>query len=78
MNPLSALRDFTVCGDLDKIVRVNDEFQFRSDYSFLRHVEIAYRPKQGNLYTLETFLYYVNIPHSNDFHSSEHRKWQVV
>ncbi|KAM2492456.1 hypothetical protein PS1_043991 [Malus domestica] len=35
MDPLSALRDFTVCSDLDKIVRVDSEFRFGSVYGFL-------------------------------------------
>ncbi|KAM0985237.1 hypothetical protein ACFX13_012760 [Malus domestica] len=60
MDPLSTLRDFTIRGELDKIVRVNDEFRFGSEYSFPCHAETAYRSKQGNLYTLETLLYYVN------------------
>ncbi|KAM2593124.1 hypothetical protein TB1_042322 [Malus domestica] len=47
-------------GELDKIVRVNDEFRFGSDYSFPCHAETAYCSKQGNLYTLETLIYYVN------------------
>ncbi|XP_009345873.2 LOW QUALITY PROTEIN: protein CDC73 homolog [Pyrus x bretschneideri] len=63
MDPLSALRDFTIRGELDKIVRINDEFRFGSDYSFPCHAETAYRSKQGNLYTLETLLYYVNNHH---------------
>lgn len=63
MDPLSALRDFTVRGELDKIVRVGDEFRFGSDYTFPCSVETAYRSKQGNLYTLETLLYYVRNHH---------------
>ncbi|XP_050371927.1 protein CDC73 homolog [Argentina anserina] len=63
MDPLSALRDFTIRGELDKIVRVNDEFRFGSDYSFPCFAETAYRSKQGNLYTLETLLHYVNNHH---------------
>lgn len=63
MDPLSALRDFTVRGELDKIVRVGDELRFGSDYTFPCSVETAYRSKQGNLYTLETLLYYVKNHH---------------
>lgn len=63
MDPLSALRDFTVRGELDKIVRFGDEFRFGSDYTFPCSVETAYRSKQGNLYTLETLLYYVRNHH---------------
>ncbi|KAE8650352.1 protein CDC73 homolog [Cucumis sativus] len=63
MDPLSALRDFTIRGELDKIVRVNDEFRFASDYSFPCSVETAYRSKQGNLYTLETLVYYIKNHH---------------
>ncbi|OWM77059.1 hypothetical protein CDL15_Pgr002583 [Punica granatum] len=53
MDPLSALRDFTIRGELDKIVR------FGSDYAFPCTAETAYRSKQGNLYTLETLVFYV-------------------
>ncbi|OVA15516.1 RNA polymerase II accessory factor [Macleaya cordata] len=63
MDPLSALRDFTVRGELDKIVRVGDEFRFGNDYSFPCSAETAYRSKQGNLYTLETLVYYVKNHH---------------
>lgn len=63
MDPLSALRDFTIRGELDKIVRVNEEFRFGSDYSFPCSAETAYRSKQGNLYTLETLVYYIKNHH---------------
>ncbi|KAF8016761.1 hypothetical protein BT93_H2094 [Corymbia citriodora subsp. variegata] len=63
MDPLSALRDFTMRGDLDKVVRVGDEFRFGSDYSFPCAAETAYRSKQGNLYTLETLLFFVTHHH---------------
>lgn len=63
MDPLSALRDFTIRDELDKIVRVNDEFRFGSDYTFPCFAETAYRSKQGNLYTLETLLHYVKNQH---------------
>ncbi|KAI3993091.1 hypothetical protein MKX01_009834 [Papaver californicum] len=63
MDPLSALRDFTVRGELDKIVKVNDEFRFGKDYSFPCSAETAYRSKQGNLYTIETLIYYIKNHH---------------
>ncbi|KAJ4969048.1 hypothetical protein NE237_015749 [Protea cynaroides] len=63
MDPLSALRDFSVRGELDKIVRVGDEFRFGNDYVFSCGAETAYRSKQGNLYTLETLVYYVKNHH---------------
>ncbi|XP_042517493.1 protein CDC73 homolog [Macadamia integrifolia] len=63
MDPLSALRDFTVRGELDKIVKVGDEFRFGNDYIFSCGAETAYRSKQGNLYTLETLVYYVKNHH---------------
>ncbi|KAL5541536.1 hypothetical protein UlMin_009246 [Ulmus minor] len=59
MDPLSALRDFTIRGELENIVRFNDEFRFGSDYTFPVSVPTAYRSKQGNLYTLETLVYYI-------------------
>ncbi|KAI3954835.1 hypothetical protein MKW92_025286 [Papaver armeniacum] len=63
MDPLSALRDFTIRGELDKIVKVNDEFRFGKDYSFPCSAETAYRSKQGNLYTIETLIYYIKNHH---------------
>ena len=51
MDPLSALGDFTIRGELDKIVRFNDDFRFGSDYTFLCSTSTAYLSKQGNLYT---------------------------
>jgi len=57
MDPLSALRDFTIRGDLDKIIRINDEFRFGNEYTFPCSTKTAYRSKQGNLYTLETLVY---------------------
>ncbi|WCJ23814.1 PLANT HOMOLOGOUS TO PARAFIBROMIN [Euphorbia peplus] len=62
MDPLSALRDFTIRGEVDKIIRVNDEFRFGSDYTFPASIK-AYRSKQGNLYTLETLIYYIQFSH---------------
>ncbi|KAB2039931.1 hypothetical protein ES319_D02G045300v1 [Gossypium barbadense] len=63
MDPLSALRDFTIRGELDKIVRVNDEFRFGTEYSFPCSAETAYRSKQGNLYNLETLVFYIQNHH---------------
>ncbi|KAE9612831.1 hypothetical protein Lal_00027667 [Lupinus albus] len=60
MDPLSALRDFTTRGELDKIVRVNGEFRFGDEFSFPCSVETAYRSTKGNRYTLETLVYYIN------------------
>lgn len=59
MDPLSALRDFTVRDKLDQIVRVGDEFRFGTDYTFPCAIETAYRSKNRNLYTLETLVYFV-------------------
>jgi parafibromin len=59
MDPLSALRDYTIRGELDRIVRVNDEFRFGLEYSFPCSAETAYRSKQGSLYTLETLVFFV-------------------
>ncbi|KAG0468725.1 hypothetical protein HPP92_018053 [Vanilla planifolia] len=63
MDPLSALRDFTIRGEVDNIVRVGDEFRFAGDYSFPCSIETAFRSKQGNLYTLETLLFFVGHHH---------------
>jgi len=63
MDPLSALRDFTIRGELDKIHRVGDEFRFGNEYIFPCKVETAYRSKQGSLYTLETLVFFVKNRH---------------
>ncbi|GMI64232.1 PLANT HOMOLOGOUS TO PARAFIBROMIN [Hibiscus trionum] len=73
MDPLSALRDFTIRGELDKIVRVNDEFRFGTEYSFPCSAETAYRSKQGNLYNLETLVFYIqnhHLKHTDYMHNS--------
>lgn len=75
MDPLSALRDFSIRGELDRIVRVGDEFRFGGDYTFPCSAETAYRSKQGNLYTLETLLYYLHhhhLKHTDYLQSARH------
>ncbi|KAL5702244.1 accessory factor associated with RNA polymerase II [Ranunculus cassubicifolius] len=59
MDPLSALREFTIRNELPKITRIADDFRFGNDYIFPASSETAYRSKQGNLYTLETLVYYI-------------------
>ncbi|GLT99618.1 hypothetical protein SLE2022_170450 [Rubroshorea leprosula] len=81
MDPLSALRDYTIRGDLDKIVRVNDDFRFGSDYTFPCNAETAYRSKQGNLYTLETLVYYIknhHIKHTDYMHDARAHRIPAV
>nr|XP_043606507.1 protein CDC73 homolog [Erigeron canadensis] len=66
MDPLTALREMTIQKSLDKIVRVGNEYRFSSTLSFPCTIETAYRSKQGNLYTLETLVYFIqnlNIKH---------------
>ncbi|KAJ7980013.1 PHP protein [Quillaja saponaria] len=63
MDPLSALRDCTIRGELEKIVRLNGEFRFGDDYSFPCSVETAYRSTKGNRYTLETLVHYIKNHH---------------
>lgn len=63
MDPLSALRDFTIRGELDKIAAAGDHLHFGADYSFPSSAETAYRSKQGNLYTLETLLFFLRHHH---------------
>ncbi|GMH18832.1 hypothetical protein Nepgr_020673 [Nepenthes gracilis] len=63
MDPLSALRDFTIRAELDKVVRVGDEIRFSNAYAYPANVETAYRSKQGNLYTLESLVFYVKNHH---------------
>ncbi|KAK2647051.1 hypothetical protein Ddye_022246 [Dipteronia dyeriana] len=59
MDPLSALRDFTIRGELDKVAQVGNEVRFGSDYTFPCSIETAYRSKQGNLYTLQTLVFFI-------------------
>ncbi|KAL2349455.1 hypothetical protein Fmac_003455 [Flemingia macrophylla] len=63
MDPLSALREFTMRGEVEKIERVNGEFRFGEEYSFPCWVETAYRSTKGNRYTLETLVHYVKNQH---------------
>ncbi|KAK9160965.1 hypothetical protein Syun_007306 [Stephania yunnanensis] len=63
MDPLTVLRDYAVRGDLDKITRNGDEFRFSNEYTFPCTSETAYRSKQGNLYTLETLIFFLNNHH---------------
>ncbi|KAL1316955.1 hypothetical protein HN51_069067 [Arachis hypogaea] len=73
MDPLSALRDFTMRGELEKIVRVNGEFRFGEEYSFPCSAETAYRSTKGNRYTLETLVHYINnhqLKHTEYFQST--------
>lgn len=60
MDPLSALRDFTIRGELHKIHQVGDELRFGSDYVFPAAAETAYRSKHGTPYTLETLHYFIS------------------
>ncbi|KAK0608934.1 hypothetical protein LWI29_038321 [Acer saccharum] len=59
MDPLSVLRDFTIRGELDKVAQVGNEVRFGSDYAFPCSIETAYRSKQGNLYTLQTLVFFI-------------------
>ncbi|MFS7974913.1 putative Cell division control protein [Helianthus anomalus] len=63
MDPLTALREMTIQNKLDQIVRVNNEYRFNSALSFPCTIETAYRSKQGNLYTLETLVYFITNLH---------------
>ncbi|XP_044484117.1 protein CDC73 homolog [Mangifera indica] len=59
MDPLSALRDFTVRGELDKVTQTENEIHFGSDYTFASWIETPFRSKQGNLYTLQTLVFFI-------------------
>ncbi|XP_027361466.1 protein CDC73 homolog isoform X2 [Abrus precatorius] len=63
MDPLSALREFTMRGEVEKIVRVNGELRFGEEYTFPCSVETAYRSTKGNRYTLETLVHYIKNHH---------------
>ncbi|KAI3718012.1 hypothetical protein L1987_69989 [Smallanthus sonchifolius] len=81
MDPLTALREMTIRNDLDRIVRVGNEYRFGSSYSFPCTIETAYRSKQGNLYTLETLVYFiknVNIKHHDYIRNAGTQKIPAV
>eukprot|EP00249_Psilotum_nudum_P016057 c25638_g1_i2 orf=215-1624(+) len=59
MDPLSVLREYTIRKDFDSIKQVDDEFHFGNDYRFPCNIETAYRSKQGNLYTLDSLVFFV-------------------
>ncbi|XP_031278195.1 protein CDC73 homolog [Pistacia vera] len=59
MDPLSALRDFTIRGELDKVTQTENEIRFGSDYTFASSIETPFRSKQGNLYTLQTLVFFI-------------------
>lgn len=66
MDPLTLLREYTISNSLDRIVRVNDDFRFGSDYSFPATIETAYRSKhvqQTRRYTLETLVHFITNHH---------------
>lgn len=65
MDPLTALREYTIRSDLDKIVRIGDDFRFGSEYAFPVTVETAYRSKhvQSTRYTLETLVHFITNQH---------------
>jgi parafibromin len=63
MDPLTLLRDFTMRGELDKIVRLNTDFRFGDEYTFPCSLETAYRSTKGNRYTLETLVHYIKNHH---------------
>ena len=63
MDPLSALREFTMRGEVEKIVRLNNEFRFGEEYTFPCWVETAFRSTKGNRYTLETLVHYIKNHH---------------
>ncbi|XP_071693554.1 protein CDC73 homolog [Rutidosis leptorrhynchoides] len=81
MDPLTALREMTMRNELDKIIRVNNEYRFNSLYSFPCTIETAYRSKQGNLYTLETLVYFiknVNVKHHDYIRNAGTQKIPAV
>ncbi|KAK4478100.1 hypothetical protein RD792_017365 [Penstemon davidsonii] len=64
MDPLTLLREYTIRNSLDKIVRVNDEFRFGSDYSFPAAIETSYLSKHNTRrYTLETLIHFITNHH---------------
>lgn len=81
MDPLSALRDYTIRDKLDQIVRVGDEFRFGTDYTFPCSIETAYRSKNRNFFTLETLIYFLKnlqIKHHDYIRSASTRKIPAV
>lgn len=50
-------------GEVEKIVRLNNEFRFGEEYTFPCWVETAFRSTKGNRYTLETLVHYIKNHH---------------
>ncbi|CAI9118427.1 OLC1v1019997C1 [Oldenlandia corymbosa var. corymbosa] len=63
MDPLTALRQYTIDNNLDKITRSGNEFRFGDDYLFPATAETAYRSKSGQHYTLESLVHFVTNQH---------------
>lgn len=65
MDPLTAVREYAMRGELDRI-EGDGEGKYRfgaSDYRFNGEAETAFRSKQGNLYTLDSILFFVRNHH---------------
>ena len=81
MDPLSVLRDYAMRSDLDSIKRVGEEYHFGDEYRFPCSVETAYRSKQGNLYTLDSLVFFVKntqVKHTEYMQQSRALKLQTV
>ncbi|XP_027116313.1 protein CDC73 homolog [Coffea arabica] len=65
MDPLTALREYTIRNHLDKISRVGDNFHFGNEYTFPATIETAYRSKhvKSTHYTLETLHHFITNQH---------------
>ncbi|GAA0186632.1 hypothetical protein Leryth_021550 [Lithospermum erythrorhizon] len=66
MDPLTALRDYTMRNQLEKIRRVDNEYNFNNEYSFPATLETAYRSKHiqnHQKYTLETLFHFITNHH---------------
>ncbi|KAL3507894.1 hypothetical protein ACH5RR_033276 [Cinchona calisaya] len=72
MDPLTALREYTIRNHLHKIRRVGDDIGFADEYSFPATIETAYRQHvKSTHYTLETLLHFITHQHLK--HSEYHQ-----
>ncbi|KAL3505944.1 hypothetical protein ACH5RR_031326 [Cinchona calisaya] len=64
MDPLSALREYTIRNDLHKIQRIGDDFRFGNEFTFPATIETAYRKHvKSTHYTLETLHHFITNQH---------------
>ncbi|KAM7259499.1 hypothetical protein ACFE04_015240 [Oxalis oulophora] len=83
MDPLTVLREYTMRGELDKIVTVHNEFRFGNDYIFPCSIQTSFlrNKEKGKYYSLESLIFLLknlNIPHNLYVQIANEKRIQVV